>query len=188
MRLNKRVSRAGEKLAAALNAWRTILPPLRGITAADFGSNVGGFVQCLLAEGVVRVYAVDTGYGVLDWTLRNDVRVIVMERTNALHVKLPEQVDLVTIDTAWTRQQLILESAWRVLKHDGYVIALVKPQYEATKEERKGGVPSDNLLPGILERVRADVTSVGGQIIAECESPMKGARGNTEYLWLVRRS
>ena len=186
--MNRRVSRAGEKLAAALEAWRTILPPVCGIAAADFGSNVGGFVQCLLAEGVVRVYAIDTGYGVLDWTLRNDARVIVMERTNALHVKLPEQVDLVTVDTAWTRQQLILQSAWRVLKPDGYVITLVKPQYEATKQERKGGVPSETLLPGILERARADVASVGGQIIAECESPMKGARGNTEYLWLVRHS
>jgi len=140
MLLNRRVSRAGEKLAAALEAWRTILPPVCGIAAADFGSNVGGFVQCLLAEGVVRVYAIDTGYGVLDWTLRNDARVIVMERTNALHVKLPEQVDLVTVDTAWTRQQLILQSAWRVLKPDGiYQVTFANPFTQAVDDESWDG-------------------------------------------------
>src|SRR5436309_2115272 len=98
------VSRAGQKLDHALDVFKI---DVAGLTCADLGCNVGGFVDCLLQRGAAKVYAVDTGYGVLDWKLRKDARVIVMERTNAMHVALPERVTLVTIDVAWTRQQYI---------------------------------------------------------------------------------
>src|SRR5438552_12787227 len=96
------VSRAGQKLHHALTTF-SISP--RGMICADFGSNTGGFTDCLLQLGAKKVYAIDTGYGVLDYKLRKDSRVVVMERTNAMHVKLSEPIDLITIDVAWTKQK-----------------------------------------------------------------------------------
>src|SRR5712675_3605403 len=96
------VSRAGQKLDHALTHFQL---DVTGKTCADLGSNTGGFVDCLLQRGATRVYAIDTGYGALDWKLRKDPRVVVMERTNAMHVELPEKVQLVTIDVAWTKQR-----------------------------------------------------------------------------------
>src|SRR6478672_7050849 len=98
------VSRAGQKLAHAL---KTFSVDPRGLICADLGSNVGGFVDCLLQHGAAKVYAVEKGYGVLEWKLRKDPRVVVMERTNAMHVSRPEPAALVTIDGAWTRQRNI---------------------------------------------------------------------------------
>src|SRR5258705_5786878 len=96
------VSRAGKKLEHALDAFGI---NIGGLVCADLGSNVGGFVDCLLAHGASKVYAIDTGYGVLEWKLRKNPRVVVMERTNAMHVQLPEKVNLVSIDVAWTKQR-----------------------------------------------------------------------------------
>ncbi|OQB37997.1 MAG: Hemolysin A [Candidatus Latescibacteria bacterium ADurb.Bin168] len=109
-----------------------------------------------------------------------------MERTNALHVVLPEKVDLVTIDVAWTRQRLIIPAAFRLLRDGGLVVTLVKPQYEATRKERRGGVLPRESVSEVLSRVRTEVRLVDGEILAELESPIKGAGGNTEFLWLVR--
>ncbi|MFN4242632.1 MAG: SAM-dependent methyltransferase [Tepidisphaerales bacterium] len=106
-------SRAGLKLEHALTAFHLCV---KGVVAADFGCNIGGFTDCLLQHGAARVYAIDTGYGVLDYRLRRDGRVVVMERTNAMHVQLPEPVDVVVIDVGWTRQKHILPSARRVLR------------------------------------------------------------------------
>src|ERR1051325_6264535 len=94
------VSRAGIKLEHALNTFGL---DVSGLTCADLGSNAGGFVDCLLRRGAAKVYAIDTGYGALDWKLRKDARVVVMERTNAMHATLPEKVAVVTIDVAWTK-------------------------------------------------------------------------------------
>src|SRR3569623_3840043 len=110
------VSRAGQKLDHALTAFAI---DVAGLTCADLGSNVGGFVDVLLQRGAAKVYAVEKGYGVLEWKLRKDPRVVVMERTNAMHVTLPEKVDLVTIDVAWTRQRHILPAARLLLKDEG---------------------------------------------------------------------
>src|SRR4051812_1562628 len=110
------VSRAGQKLEHVL---ATFGIDVAGRTCADLGSNVGGFVDCLLQRGAAKVYSIDTGYGVLDWKLRNDARVVVMERANAIHVTLPEKVSLVTIDVAWTKQRIILPAARRLLSDDG---------------------------------------------------------------------
>src|SRR5437762_12897685 len=105
------VSRAGQKLEHALTSFAI---DVKGLTCADLGCSTGGFTDCLLQRGAAKVYAVDTGYGVLDWKLRKDARVVVMERTNAMHVMLPEPVDLVTIDVAGTRPRLILPDAARL--------------------------------------------------------------------------
>ena len=108
---NDYVSRGGRKLAAALEAFGL---DVTGLSCADFGANVGGFTDCLLRRGAARVAAVDTGYGALDWTLRNDPRVQVLERTNALHAEPPaERVDLVTIDVAFTPQRRVVPAAAR---------------------------------------------------------------------------
>src|SRR5436309_10496612 len=106
------VSRAGQKLEHALAVFGL---DVTGATCADLGSNTGGFVDCLLRRGAAKVYAVETGYGVLDWKLRKDPRVVVMERTNAMHVVLPERVRAVTIDVAWTKQRHILPAARRLI-------------------------------------------------------------------------
>src|SRR3954470_1502571 len=135
------VSRAGQKLEHALNTFHI---DVNGFICADLGSNVGGFVDVLLRRGAAKVYSIDTGYGVLDWKLRNDPRVVVMERTNAIHVELPERVRLVTIDVAWTKQRIILPAAKRVLEAVGLVVTLVKPHYEADpKLLRKGILPAE---------------------------------------------
>src|ERR1700734_1788477 len=122
------VSRAGEKLAHALKSFDI---SVAGLVCADFGSSTGGFVDCLLQAGAKRIYAVETGYGVLDWKLRNDEKVVVMERKNAMHVELPEKVDLITADTSWTKLDKIIPNILKNLKPEGHIVALVKPQYEA---------------------------------------------------------
>src|SRR3954468_22368232 len=122
------VSRAGQKLEHALASFGI---DVRDRVCADLGCSAGGFTDCLLQRGAKKVYAVDTGYGVLDWKLRKDPRVIVMERTNAMHVEIPEPADLVTIDVAWTKQGNMLPGAKKILKPAGQVITLIKPHYEA---------------------------------------------------------
>jgi 23S rRNA (cytidine1920-2'-O)/16S rRNA (cytidine1409-2'-O)-methyltransferase len=173
------VSRAGQKLHHALKTF-SIEPA--GWTCADLGSNTGGFVDCLLQLGTSKVYAIDTGYGVLDYKLRKDPRVVVMERTNAMHAQLPENVDLVTIDVAWTKQKHILPPALRMLKENGRIVTLIKPHYEAdAKLLRKGVLPEDAIEP-VLEQVRHDIQSAGFRIEGLTESPIKGAKGNKEFL------
>src|ERR1700741_3102763 len=141
------VSRAGQKLDHALAHFNL---DVGDKVCADLGSNTGGFVDVLLRRGAAKVYAIDTGYGVLDWKLRNDPRVIVMERTNALHVILPESVQLVTIDVAWSRQRHILPAAARMMHPRGDVITLIKPHYEAAPKLLRRGVLPSELVPGII--------------------------------------
>jgi 23S rRNA (cytidine1920-2'-O)/16S rRNA (cytidine1409-2'-O)-methyltransferase len=173
------VSRAGQKLDRALTTFNI---DVAGLTCADFGSNTGGFVDCLLQRGASKVYAIDTGYGVLEWKLRNDPRVIVMERTNAIHVELPERVQLVTIDVAWTKQRIILPAAQRVLAPSGSVVTLIKPHYEAEAKQLRGGVLPAESLASVVERVTRDVELAGFQLVAMTNSPIRGAKGNAELL------
>ncbi len=125
------VGRGGEKLKCAVDRLGL---DLGGLVGADLGCNIGGFTDCMLQEGVLRVYAVDTGYGMLAWKLRQDERVVVMERTNAMHVELPERVGVVTVDVGWTRQRHILPHALELCAPGGIVLSLFKPQYEAAPE------------------------------------------------------
>lgn len=178
------VSRAGEKLAFALD--RFALSPA-GRVAADLGSHVGGFVDCLLQRGVAKVYSVDTSYGTLAWKLRKDERVVVRERTNAMHVELPESISLVTIDVGWTPQRKVLPQAGRLLLPGGDVVSLIKPHYEAGKGQLKGGVVPDNALQGVLDAVFSAIRADRWVIRDHVQSPLRGHGGNAEWLvWLQR--
>lgn len=177
------VSRAGHKLAHALSVFS--IEPDRYI-CADLGSNAGGFVDCLLKRGAARVYAVERGYGVLDFSLRRDPRVMSLERTDARRVTLPEPVDLVTIDAGWTRQSEILPAARRLLKPTGVIISLIKPQYEAAPANLVDGVVPDDAVAGVLAAVGAQLPQFQLSLQGEVESPIRGQGGNREWLWLLR--
>ena len=176
------VSRAGQKLDHALAAFEV---DVTGLTCADLGSNVGGFVDCLLHRGAAKVYAVEKGYGVLEWRLRKDPRVVVMERTNAMHVDLPEKVALVTIDVAWTRQRNILPAARRILAAGGRVVTLIKPHYEAPREMLKKGILPEAEVDAVVEAVQRDIHAAGFTVAGITRSPIIGGEGNIEVLALL---
>jgi 23S rRNA (cytidine1920-2'-O)/16S rRNA (cytidine1409-2'-O)-methyltransferase len=177
------VSRAGQKLDHALTVFGL---DVTGKICADLGCSTGGFTDCLLQRGAARVYAIDTGYGVLDWKLRKNPRVVVMERINAMHVELPEPVQLVTIDVAWTRQRHILPAAARLLAPHGKVVTLIKPHYEAPGELLRKGVLPEERIAEVMQSVQKDIAAAGFQLIETTTSPIKGAKGNTELLALLR--
>ncbi len=176
------VSRGGLKLAHALDHFGLNCPDL---VCADLGSHVGGFVECLLQRGAARVYSVDTSYGTFAWKLRQDARVVVLERTNAMHVELPEPVDLVTIDVSWTRQAKILPHARTLLKPTGKIVTLIKPQYEASEEQREGGVVIAEQREAIVSDVRARIREYGLEVAGLVDSPIPGHGGNHEVLALL---
>jgi 23S rRNA (cytidine1920-2'-O)/16S rRNA (cytidine1409-2'-O)-methyltransferase len=176
------VSRGGEKLEAALTRFGL---DVTGAVAADVGASTGGFTDCLLQHGARRVYAIDVGYGQLAWRLRNDPRVVVMERTNARYLEnLPESVDLVTADVAFISLGLILPAAVRWLSPDGQVVALIKPQFEAGRREvGKGGVVRDpEVHRRVLERVVSIAAELGLGLCGLMPSPLRGPAGNVEFL------
>lgn len=168
------------------HALATFALPVAGAVCADLGCNAGGFTDCLLQRGATKVFAVDTGYGMLDYKLRKDARVVVMERTNAMHVVLPEPIDLVVIDVAWTKQKHILPAAKRLLSLTGGVVTLIKPHYEADPSLLKGGVLPAEALDAVVASVEADFAAAGFRSLGLTTSPIKGAKGNVELLaWLV---
>lgn len=178
----KYVSRGGLKLEAAL---RRFPVPVQGAVAADFGASTGGFTDCLLQAGASRVYALDVGYGQLAWTLRQDPRVVVMERTNVRYLEaLPEPVDLVTVDVSFISLRLVLPAAYRVLKPVGHVIALIKPQFEAGPQQvGKGGVVRDRRVHRqVLREVLRAAQDVGFVPLGLIPSPLRGPAGNVEFL------
>lgn len=179
------VGRGGEKMTWGLE-WAELKP--EGWTCCDLGSHVGGFVDALLQAGAAKVYAVDTCYGTFAWTLRNDPRVVLRERTNALHVELPEKVRLVTCDVGWTRQEKILPKALSLVEPGGYVLSLLKPQYEAERDEMAKG--KGRVLDSALERIVEDVTrtaqSFGLPVRGPAMTPFLGGKGkNPEYFFLI---
>jgi len=147
---------------------------------------LGGFVDCLLRHGAGRVYAVDTAYGALDWGLRTDARVVVMERTNALHVTLPEPVELVTIDVGWTRQALILPPALELLAPGGRVLSLLKPQYEARPTERRKGVVRPECWHEVIRRTVSELEAMGLPLRAVARLPHATPGGNREVFLLLQ--
>ncbi len=175
-------SRAGEKLEFALEAFA--VDPA-GLVAADLGSNVGGFVDCLLVRGARRVFSVDTSYGTLAWKLRQDPRVVVLERTNALHLELPGPVDLVTVDVGWTPQARVLPVARRLLASGGRILSLVKPQYEARKDELEKGFVRPEAIEAVLARTRAAVEALAWPNIQWVECPLGGGKRNREFFVLL---
>ena len=179
------VSRAGEKLQHALTTFNV---SVKDKTCADFGSSTGGFVDCLLQNGASKVYSVDTSYGELAWKLRNDERVVVMERTNAMHVQLPEKVDVLTVDTGWTKQEKVIPNALNNLKDDGVIISLIKPHYEAPRQYLEKGKLKEEHMEEVLEKVKNDIEGLGGKIIQVTESPLEGRKGeNKEYLACIKK-
>ena len=173
-------SRAGEKLQFALDEFKTSVD---GLICADFGSSTGGFTDCLLRNGAKKVYCVDTAYGELAWKLRKDARVAVMERTNAMHVTLPEKVDLITIDVGWTKQKNILPNAFANLKDEGLVVSLIKPHYEAGKARLEV-----KQVEQVLQVVQEEIQKLGGVVEQLVESPVKGSRAkNREILALIKK-
>lgn len=179
------VSRGGEKLEAALQTF-DIRP--RGWICADVGASTGGFTDCLLQHGAAKVYAIDVGRGVLHWKLRNDPKVVVMERTNArqLH-ELPEALRLVTIDVAFISLDLILPRVASWLDRSGQIVALVKPQFEAGPAQvGKGGVVRDPAVHRkVVEHAMATAAALELQPRGLIRSPLLGPKGNVEFLlWL----
>lgn len=182
------VSRGGEKLAPALQGFG--LDPTEKV-CADVGASTGGFTDCLLQHGAARVYAIDVGHGVLHWELRQDSRVVVMERSNARYVKnLPEPVTLVTIDASFISLKILLPVVRQWFSSDGGdVVALVKPQFEAGRIQvsRGKGVIRDpvvhrQVLSDVLNFAEKDGYGVRGLL----RSPLRGPKGNIEFLtWLV---
>jgi 23S rRNA (cytidine1920-2'-O)/16S rRNA (cytidine1409-2'-O)-methyltransferase len=177
------VSRGGDKLAEALEDFAF---DVTGLICADVGASTGGFTDCLLQGGAAKVYAIDVGYGQLDYRLRQDVRVEVMERTNARYVEtLPERLDLAVVDASFISLRLLLPVIARWLTDSGSVIALIKPQFEAGKADvGKGGVVRD---PAIHRRVlqtvmQFAVDEIGFRIRDLTISPIKGPAGNIEFL------
>jgi 23S rRNA (cytidine1920-2'-O)/16S rRNA (cytidine1409-2'-O)-methyltransferase len=183
------VSRAGAKLAAALDQFE--VDP-EGWVCMDVGASTGGFTDCLLQRGALRVYAVDVGYGQLDQRLREDPRVVVMERVNARHLAadaLPELCDLVTADVSFISLALVVPALIPHIRPGGLLLVLIKPQFEAGKGEvGKGGIVRDEAVRRrvIEERLR-DLARLGLEPMANMDSPVAGSGGNREALALFRR-
>jgi 23S rRNA (cytidine1920-2'-O)/16S rRNA (cytidine1409-2'-O)-methyltransferase len=178
------VSRGGEKLEAALRAFT---PQVAGKICADVGASTGGFTDCLLQSGAARVYAIDVGQGILDWKLRQNPAVVVMEGTNARFVgRLPEAVDLVTVDASFISLKILLPvvAAWFGLQ-GGEMIALIKPQFEAGRSvvaRGKGVVRDPAVHRQVLQDVLAAAVERGYGLRGLIRSPLLGPKGNTEFL------
>ena len=178
------VSRGGLKLAKAIESFGIILD---GKVAIDMGASTGGFTDCMLQNGAVKVYSMDVGYGQLDWKLRTDERVVNMEKTNIRYLDsaaFPEKVDFISIDVSFISLNLILPVAGALLKEDGQVICLVKPQFEAGREQvGKGGIVRDKKIHReVILKVIKYAENLGLYPNGLTYSPVTGAKGNIEYL------
>lgn len=181
--------RGGIKLAAALDAFG--IDPA-GTVALDVGASTGGFTDCLLQRGAAKVYAVDVGYGQLAWRLRQDPRVVVVDRCNARYLNrevIPEAISLATIDVSFISLTLILPAVATCLERGGQVVALFKPQFEVGKGKvGKGGIVRDEgLRRDALQAVRGVVCAQGWSWEDEMLSPITGQKGNVEYLVRLHR-
>lgn len=182
------VSRGGEKLDAALEAFSL---DVRGKEALDVGASTGGFTDALLQRGAARVTAIDVGYGQMDWRLRNDPRVTVIERTNFRHLPddaFPGGFDVITIDTSFISLRTILTRAVGYLRPAGTIVALVKPQFEAGRERVRRGVVRDAAEHRrVLDEVVEASMALGLVAVGLVASPLRGPAGNREFLLVLRR-
>ena len=181
------VSRGGDKLEGAFKEFGF---SVEGLTCLDVGASTGGFTDCLLQKGATRVYSVDVGYGVLDWKLRQDDRVVVLERKNARYLTsedIPEPVNLAVVDASFISLELLLEPMSRLFEGGISILALVKPQFELPREKvTAGGVIKESALHDeALEKVSFFVSSLGLTSRGVVASPIKGAKGNREFLMYI---
>lgn len=184
----KYVSRAGFKLEAALQQYHL---DVKGFIVLDAGLSTGGFTDCLLQHGAAKIYGVDVGYGQVHEKIRNDSRVIVMERTNLRSMsELPEKVDLVTLDLSFISLLKVLDTVVANLKPHGILIALIKPQFEAGKDDvGPGGIIKDTAVHDrVVKAVTGGIEAAGFTCQAPIESPILGTEGNKEFLVLCRKN
>ena len=178
------VSRGGLKLEKAMKSFPITLA---GKICGDIGASTGGFTDCMLQNGAEKVYAVDVGYGQLDWKLRQDERVCCLERTNARylsHEEIPEELDFASIDVSFISLKLILPALARVLKSGGEAVALIKPQFEAGREKvgKKGVVRDAAVHVEVVESFAGYAKENGFTVLGLDYSPIRGPEGNIEYL------
>jgi 23S rRNA (cytidine1920-2'-O)/16S rRNA (cytidine1409-2'-O)-methyltransferase len=185
----KYVGRGGLKLEPALDYFGI---ELRGKTALDIGASTGGFTDCMLQRGAEKVYAVDVGYGQLDWKLRNDPRVIVLEKLNARFLtgdQIPEPVDVCVIDVSFISLTLILPNAFALLNSGAVILALIKPQFELQRSDvGKGGIVGDpRLHQKAQDKIVAFVNNLGHVVVGIAPAAIKGADGNQEFFACIRK-
>ena len=186
----KYVSRGGLKLEKAM---QTFPLHLEGKVCADIGASTGGFTDCMLQNGAKKVYAVDVGYGQLDWKLRNDERVVCMERTNArylTHEEIPEELDFASIDVSFISLKLIFPALYGLLCEGGEIACLIKPQFEAGREKvgKKGVVRDPAVHLEVLEHFLQHAKANHFTVLGITYSPIRGPEGNIEYLGFLRKS
>ena len=184
------VSRGGLKLAEGLDLFGI---KVDGLSAIDVGASTGGFTDCLLQRGARLVYAVDVGYGQLAWKLREDPRVVSMEKTNIRHLEpgtLPEFPDMAVIDASFISLDKVLPPTLRLIKDGGTILALIKPQFEVGKGQvGKGGVVRDEKKHAeVVATITALAESLGLLVLGVCDSPILGPKGNKEFLIHLRKS
>jgi 23S rRNA (cytidine1920-2'-O)/16S rRNA (cytidine1409-2'-O)-methyltransferase len=192
------VSRGGLKLRHALDTFQLAVT---GLGCADFGASTGGFTDCLLQAGAAHVTAIDTAYGEFAWKLRNDPRVTLLERTNALHAPPPadpEKPDLIVIDLGWTPQRLAIPAALRWLRADpdARIITLIKPHYELAAYDPaalpRGAILDDARAEQVVQQILASLPALGVTVLGCTKSPITGSkgspRGNPEWLALLART
>jgi 23S rRNA (cytidine1920-2'-O)/16S rRNA (cytidine1409-2'-O)-methyltransferase len=181
------VSRGGLKLEKAMKTWPITL---QDTVCMDCGASTGGFTDCMLQNGARKVYAVDVGYGQLDWKLRTDERVVNLERTNARYLtreQIPEELDFISVDVSFISLGLILPALRGLLKPHGQIVCLVKPQFEAGREKvgKKGVVRDPAVHREVLEQFLTHAAQSGLTVRGLTFSPIRGPEGNIEYLgWL----
>ena len=183
------VSRGGLKLEKAMKSFPLTL---EGKICADIGASTGGFTDCMLQNGAVKVYSVDVGYGQLDWKLRNDPRVVCMERTNArylTHEEIPDELDFASIDVSFISLKLIFPALRGLLRDGGEIACLIKPQFEAGREKvgKKGVVRDPAVHLEVLENFLVHAKESGFTVVDVTYSPIRGPEGNIEYLGYLRK-
>jgi len=183
------VSRGGLKLEQAVNDFNI---EFKGRTAMDVGVSTGGFTDCMLQHGAAKVYAVDVGYGQFDWRLRNDARVVLLEKTNIRHLEkdsVPDEIDIATIDVSFISLMKVIPNVLEFLKPGGEIVALIKPQFEAERKDiGKGGVVKDGSKRlEIVETIKNWSENAGLDVMGTTTSPIKGPKGNVEYLIYLKK-
>jgi len=183
------VSRGGLKLEKALEVFPI---DVNGASCLDIGASTGGFTDCMLQNGAAKVYAVDVGHGQLDWKLRNDERVVCMEKTNSRYMEedaLGEKVDFASCDVSFISLTKILPPAYKLLKENAQMVCLIKPQFEAGKEKvgKKGVVTDIAVHREVMEKIMTFAAETGFHILGLDYSPIKGPEGNIEYLLYMQK-